>query len=91
MTSEVRTADGHKVAVEGLVLFFNNETITYGYEALQQGMTKDEAKQALEARGFEPVLAEAFLKKMHDNVNLFWEAGRLSLPSQVVKEREEAA
>lgn len=81
MSYEVRTEDGQKVAFDELALFFNNETILYGWQSLKSGMSKDEALQALTARGFSEHIAEAFLKQMRDYANILWQDGRLVMPS----------
>lgn len=67
------------VAFDELALFFNNATTTYGYELLSEGMTKNEALEALEAGGFAPELAEAFLKTMgpQSRMAIAWENKRL--------------
>lgn len=72
--------DDYKVAVDELALFFNNNTINHGWKQLRPGMTKDEAKQALQQAGFDALFADAFLKKMYNNANLYWENGKLHLP-----------
>lgn len=51
------------VAFEQLTLFFNNNTIEYGFDAYTQGMTKNDWIDALELRGFEHALAKAFADK----------------------------
>ena len=69
-----------KVAEQELALFFNNNTISFGMDALEAGMTKEKALEALVDAGFDLVLAEAFLKKMQENVNIWWVDGSLCLP-----------
>jgi molybdopterin converting factor small subunit len=70
------------MADDEVVLFFNNATIDWGWDALETGMTKEEALAALEERLFEPLLAEAFLKKMVQMVNIAFINGKLYKPGE---------
>lgn len=82
MSKIVTTADGDsiEVAYEELALFFNNNTVEWGYNALATGMTKEEALKTLEAKFFSPVMANAFLQEMRKNVSITWVDGRIYKP-----------
>ena len=68
-----------EVCKDDLMLYYNNVTIVYGLEFLEEGMTKKEAMEALQTAGFDYFLARAFLAKMREMCNLDFVGGTLNI------------
>jgi hypothetical protein len=57
------THDGLEVAFTQAATFFNNNTMLYGWNLYESGMTKQEYKQKLMANWFDEDFADLFIKK----------------------------
>lgn len=65
----MKVTDGRPVALTEITLFLNNETLVYAYKAIEAWPNKAEDrrseranwKEALEAAGFQDVIADAII------------------------------